>query len=294
MSVNIENISNQQPENTILEQKKTKKIKNTKKSKNIIISNNDDMSIENFSNNSKKKKTRKKNIKIETCSDENNTCNSKLTRDTKSTNSRRKRNDPAVDSLTEELITSDEFTKREREYYDILYNFYLSLTDKELKIIHNIVNEKGISLRKFEWFAVRYSYYYKTSIDVHNRFMDSKVYVHISYKAHLKTYHKIFFDIFRRSDKNNKSRKFLFTLPNRDFSIVTSISQLHFMRWILTHGIIDYVTENYDDIIEKEDTVDAYFNNRSERSRNSKSTKSVKSSSNSSSVIVKRKIQFEV
>ena len=291
MSVNIENISNQQPENTILEQKKTKKIKNTKKSKNIIISDNDDMSIENFSNNSKKKKTRKKNIKIETCSDENNTCNSKLTRDTKSTNSRRKRND---DSLTEELITSDEFTKREREYYDILYNFYLSLTDKELKIIHNIVNEKGISLRKFEWFAVRYSYYYKTSIDVHNRFMDSKVYVHISYKAHLKTYHKIFFDIFRRSDKNNKSRKFLFTLPERDFSIITSISQLHFMRWILTHGIIDYVTENYDDIIEKEDTVDAYFNNRSERSRSSKSTKSVKSSSNSSSVIVKRKIQFEV
>lgn len=284
MSINIENISNQPPGNTILKQKKTKK------SKKIIISN-DNMSIENYSDNSKKKKTRKKNIKIETCSDENNTCNSKLTGDTKSTNSRRKRND---DLLIEELITPTEFIKREREYYNILYNFYLSLTDKELKTINNIVNEKGISLRKFEWFAVRYSYYYKTSVNVHNRFMDSKVYVHISYKAHLKTYHKIFFDIFRRSDKNNKSRKFLFTLPDRDFSIVTSISQLHFMRWILTHGIIDYVTENYDDIIEKEDTVDAYFNNRSERSRNSKSTKSIKSSSNSSSVIVKRTIQFEV
>lgn len=284
MSINIENISNQQPGNTILKQKKTKK------SKNIIISN-DNMSIENYSDNSKKKKTRKKNIKIETCSDENNTCNSKLTGDTKSTNSRRKRND---DLLIEKLITPTEFIKREREYYNILYNFYLSLKDKELKTIHNIVNEKGISLRKFEWFAVRYSYYYKTSVNVNNRFMDSKVYVHISYKAHLKTYHKIFFDIFRRSDKNNKSRKFLFTLPDRDFSIVTSISQLHFMRWILTHGIIDYVTENYDDIIEKEDTVDAYFNNRSERSRNSKSTKSIKSLSNSSSVIVKRKIQFEV
>lgn len=284
MSINIENISNQQPGNTILKQKKTKK------SKNIIISN-DNMSIENYSDNSKKKKTRKKNIKIETCSDENNTCNSKLTGDTKSTNSIRKLND---DLLIEKLIKPTEFIKREREYYNILYNFYLSLKDKELKTIHNIVNEKGISLRKFEWFAVRYSYYYKTSVNVNNRFMDSKVYVHISYKAHLKTYHKIFFDIFRRSDKNNKSRKFLFTLPDRDFSIVTSISQLHFMRWILTHGIIDYVTENYDDIIEKEDTVDAYFNNRSERSRNSKSTKSIKSLSNSSSVIVKRKIQFEV
>jgi hypothetical protein len=231
----------------------------------------------------------KNNINISDNNIENITENSY---NTKSSLGRKKKN-----AGNDILITANDFTYKEKEYYTILYNFYLSLTDEELKLIYNIVTEKGISLRKFEWFAVRYSFFYKTSINVSNRFMDSRIYVHISYKAHLKTYHKVFFDIFRRSDSDNNSRKFEFILPDRNFSIITSISQLHFMRWILTHGIIKYVTENYEKIIEKEEEVDLYFKNKSERSKrtkNSKITKISDNSTNGSSIVVKRQIQIEI
>ena len=141
---------------------------------------------------------------------------------------------------------------------------------------------------------MRYCYYYKTFIDVNNRFMKQKVYVHITYKAHLKTYHKEYFDAFRRSDKDKVSRKFIFNLENKKFKIVTCISQLHFIKWILTHGIIDHVLENYDKIIEKEDQVNKYFSDKSERSKKSKTTtdNTTENSSKNNSVTINRKVEF--
>jgi len=241
------------------------KLTSTKKSKKNIDNSDDSSSSSSSSNNKSKRKQRR-------------------------------------NSDDEELIKIEDFTTKEKDFYNILDNFYSSLTDDELKTIYNIVTEKSISLRRFEWFAVRYSYFYKTSINVNNRFLENRVFVHISYKAHLKTYHKKFFDIFRRSDKEKKTRKFEFSVKNKNFTITTSISQLHVMRWMLTHGIIDYVVNNYDKIMEKEDEVDLYFKNKSERSKSAKKSKIIKnyddstngSGSKSGSIVVNRKIQFEV
>jgi hypothetical protein len=267
-------------------------LKNIKKSKilknKLIIENNDNndeynkSSVDNNFRNIKKIKN--KNLKISV--DSNKFINLKK----------------KINSNDEKLITFNDFTSKEKDYYNVLFNFYSSLTNEELNTIYNIVNEKSISLRRFEWFAVRYSYFYKTSINVNNRFIESRVFVHISYKGHLKTYHKIFFDIFRRSDKESNSRKFKFDIPGKNFIIITSISQLHVMRWMLTHGIIDYVIDNYDKIMEKEDEVDLYYSNKSERSKRTKNSKIIKNCNNSTDgsnsktglIVVNRKIQFEV
>jgi hypothetical protein len=203
----------------------------------------------------------------------------------------------------EELITYEDLSFKEKGYYKTLCRFYGGCTQEELDSIYEILNDKkskGISLRKFEWFVMRYSFYYKTVFQVNNRFMKDRVYVHMSYKGHQKTYNKVYFDPFKR--KNNKSkekRKFLFDLSEygKNFCKVTTIPQLHFVRWILTHGIIDYVKENYEEIFKKEseDEVNKYFDEKSERSKKSKNTKSNDNSttdSKSQGITVNRGVVF--
>lgn len=190
----------------------------------------------------------------------------------------------------EDLITYEDLSFKEKGYYKTLHRFYGNCTQEELDCIYDILDNKkskNTSLRKFEWFVMRYSSYYKTVFQVKNRFMKDRVYVHMSYKGHQKTYNKVYFDPFKR--KNNKSkekRKFLFNLSEygKNFCKVTTIPQLHFVRWILTHGIIDYVKENYNDIFEKEkmEKVNKYFDEKSERSKKSKNTKSNDNSTNES------------
>lgn len=249
--------------------KKSKKIKNN--AKNIIVSDDTNES-----------KSPSKNVSISSdvsCSKNND---SSLV--------------SANDGKEEDLITYNDFTHKEKHYYDILNDFFTQCSQKELDIMHDIVSEKSISLRKYEWFAIRYSYYYKTSINIDNRFMNEKIKVHISYKAHLKTYHKEYFDPFRRSDKDKSSRKFIFNVEGKRFNRITSISQLHFVRWILTHDIVKYVTNNYEKIMGKRDDVDKYFSEKSERSKKSKNNKNdnstCDSNKKSNDVTVRRGIQF--
>lgn len=250
--------------------------------KSIILSNNN------------KIKTNKKNKILKT---KNSNKKIKLTKNQENDSSDKSKNS----SKEEDLITLDSFNNKEKDYYKILHRFYGTCSDEELKTIYNILAEKGISLRKFEWFVMRYGFYYKTVFHVKNRFMDDRVYVHKSYKGHQKTYSKEYFDPFKRKNsKSKETRKFLFDLSEygKDFSIVTSIPQLHFARWILTFGIIDYVKENYDEIFKKENEneVNKFFDEKSERSKKSKNTKnndnSTTDSSKSQNITVNRGVVF--
>ena len=93
-----------------------------------------------------------------------------------------------------------------------------------------------VSLRVLDWFITKYS---KKKMD---STIDSKEMFNINvlYKAQLKSYKKKNFDPFRRRarfyfsyDKTDKRKK-----------IQTTLGQLNFFRWAITHKIIDYVEKN--------------------------------------------------
>lgn len=107
-----------------------------------------------------------------------------------------------------------------------------------------------ISLRSIDWFITNYSkkhnnYYliyldaegYPTRCDQEATFKEH-LNVHQSYKAQLKSYSKKTFDPFCRRDRIN--------FEMGEETVDTTVGQLNFFRWALSHLVIDYILENKD------------------------------------------------
>lgn len=155
-----------------------------------------------------------------------------------------------------DLITVDDFKKKEKMLYDVLNNFFNQCTIDEIKMIIDIINgEHSISLRFLDWFVTRYCYLYKLSIPINNLYNKEQNFnINISYKAQLKSFKKRYFDPFRRK------KKFNFLFNKHKLSILTTLGQLNFFRWILSYDIIKYTENNYDNINCKMTHVNSYFN----------------------------------
>jgi len=109
-----------------------------------------------------------------------------------------------------------------------------------------IINgESKISLRIVDWFVTNYAkmkytiYELTTNRDGDNSVQRFKVYN--DYKLKLKAYSKRRFDPFCRWER--------ISIPYEENTCMeTTIGQLNFFKWAIENGIIDYITENYDDI----------------------------------------------
>jgi hypothetical protein len=154
-----------------------------------------------------------------------------------------------------DIITINDFKKKEKMLYEVLQSFFSQCELDEIKMIINIINgNHQISLRFLDWFVTRYCYLYKLTIPINNLYNKEKISnVNISYKAQLKSFKKRYFDPFRRK------KKFNYCFINYDLNILTTLGQLNFFRWVISFDIIKYVVENYEFINEKIDHVNSYF-----------------------------------
>lgn len=126
-----------------------------------------------------------------------------------------------------------------------LMNFYK--TQENLEKMMNIINgESAISLRIVDWFVTNYSKKYFTVYELLVKNIDgmeesSRFKVYNEYKLKLKSYSKRRFDPFCRWER--------ITIPYNETNFIeTTIGQLNFFKWAIENRIIDYISENYNDI----------------------------------------------
>jgi hypothetical protein len=154
-----------------------------------------------------------------------------------------------------DIITINDFKKKEKMLYDVLDNFFVQCKVEEVTMIIDIINGNHlISLRFLDWFVTRYCYLYKLSIPINNSYNKETITnINISYKAQLKSFKKRYFDPFRRK------KKFNYLFNNYELNILTTLGQLNFFRWALSYDIIKYVEEKFNAINMKMSHVNSYF-----------------------------------
>lgn len=106
--------------------------------------------------------------------------------------------------------------------------------EENVERILPILNRSSpVSRRLLEYFVVNFSKHNRVLYKHQGNMVD----VHESYEAQLKTYHKAFFDPFRRSEK------LTWDFAGREKHDVT-LGQLCFLKWVVVAGILDYIEAN--------------------------------------------------
>ena len=174
------------------------------------------------------------------------------------------------------------FTSKETFYFKTVDKFFKNTNPKNIKQMIDIIEGNSkISLRLLDWFVTKYSNMYKISYKLD----DSDDYnVHISYKAHLKSYKKRNLDPFRRRKKFFYSYK----IDGKSEKIATTIGQLNFFRWSFINGVIKYVEDNYDVI-----TKSMILSNKSDKKKKRNKTNKTNNKATNNIVIKKNGINIK-
>ena len=181
--------------------------------------------------------------------------------------------------IEDDIIDISQLKGKEIWHYSMLEKFFSTCDLNQIQRMIDIINGNHlISLRFLDWFVTRYCFLYKTTINVTNQFCIQKNFnINISYKAQLKSFTKKYFDPFKRK------KKFFFTLEKYKISFLTTLGQLNFFRWAITHDIINNTEINYRIIVSKYDYVNSFFKKHSStNSTNSANSNNSTNSSNSS------------
>lgn len=176
----------------------------------------------------------------------------------------------------DDIIDINQLKGKEIWHYSMLEKFFSTCDLAQIQRMVDIINGNHlISLRFLDWFVTRYCFLYKTTINVTNMFCVQKNFnINISYKAQLKSFTKKYFDPFKRK------KKFFFTIDKYKISLLTTLGQLNFFRWAISHDIINNTEINYRTIVSKYDYVNSFF----KKQNSSNSTNSTNMSNNSSNV----------
>jgi hypothetical protein len=144
---------------------------------------------------------------------------------------------------------------KEKMYYKTVNKFFKSLSRDDFeKMVRIIDGDAKISLRLLDWFVTNYSD--KTKICY--EYNDERFNVHMSYKAQLKSYKKRYFDPFRRYKKFKytynepdvpEDTQVTVSVMDKPIQICTTIGQLNFFSWAFSNGVIQFVENNYNTII---------------------------------------------
>lgn len=166
--------------------------------------------------------------------------------------------------IKENIISIDNFTVKEKLYYERANNFYCNLDKETITIIYSIITKKNkknkLSLRFLDWFVTKYCKLYNISITVDNEYNSIHKYdINNNYKAQLKALHKNYLDPFKRT---KKSFKFIYKCQGYEFT--TSLCQLNFLKWIIEYDILKYVMNNYEKLSEKVEYVNKALKKKKE------------------------------
>lgn len=142
------------------------------------------------------------------------------------------------------------FNNREKILFKSLNNFYRrGVSSEYIERMINIIERKSqISLRIFDWLVTQYSKRH-TTIQLMKGGRAIEFNLKVDYKAQLKSYRKKYFDPFRRNEKE----RFIFFYSQHDdkLSVVTTLGQLNFFKWLIENNIIDFVEEHKDELIKE-------------------------------------------
>ena len=100
-------------------------------------------------------------------------------------------------------------------------------------ILDIIQGKSKISLRLLDWFVTNYS---KTNIVIING-----INIYLNYKSQLKAFSKKQFDPFCRRER-------IVYYYSQNDSILTTVGQLNFFKWLLEYDILDYIDNNLKEI----------------------------------------------
>lgn len=159
------------------------------------------------------------------------------------------------------------FTRKELYYYKMIDKFFKKCEKTRILKILDIINGiSDISLRVLDWFITKYS---KKNIDFEENNGGEIFDVHISYKAQLKSYRKKYFDPFRRRKKFN----YYYDSLDHTLKFNTTLGQLNFFQWAITHNIVAYVEKNIDKILKEMNSSNKEDKKKKEQKKKQKNKK---------------------
>ena len=100
-------------------------------------------------------------------------------------------------------------------------------------VLDIIKGKSKISLRLLDWFVTNYS---KT-----NPIIINNINIYLNYKSQLKAFSKKQFDPFCRRER-------IVYYYSNDESILTTVGQLNFFKWLFEYDILSYIQKNFDSI----------------------------------------------
>ena len=100
-------------------------------------------------------------------------------------------------------------------------------------VLDIIKGKTKISLRLLDWFVTNYS---KT-----NPIIINNINIYLNYKSQLKAFSKKQFDPFCRRER-------IVYYYSNDESILTTVGQLNFFKWLFEYDILSYIQKNFDSI----------------------------------------------
>lgn len=121
-------------------------------------------------------------------------------------------------------------------------NDFYSDEKNKTTLLSILDKSSGISLRNIEWFITNYAKKTNLTYTTNNGKLFT---VHCAYKSSLDGYSKKLFDPFCRSSKIS------YIVPGTEREIQTTLAQLNFIKWCIKNKIIDYISENKDNLFSK-------------------------------------------
>lgn len=113
------------------------------------------------------------------------------------------------------------------------------------QMIPIVQGHSRISLRIIDWFVTNYAKKNNTRISVMPGTAAAKEFlVFLNYKSQLKAYTKKQFDPFCRRERIN----FYYDHSDDSKFLETTVGQLNFFRWAIKHHVLDYISDNLDNI----------------------------------------------
>jgi hypothetical protein len=103
-----------------------------------------------------------------------------------------------------------------------------------------------ITLKIIDFFCLKYAKKYNISYDYTIKGKKERINVVNSYREQLKAYSGEYFTLFKRK-KQGVNNTFL--IEKNGKQLITTNAQLNFFAWCINYGIIYYIEDNYQDII---------------------------------------------
>lgn len=152
-------------------------------------------------------------------------------------------------------------SSRDKLLLDSISPFYYK-TNRIEKLIPIFNGTSKISLRILDWFVTNYTKE-KNIILLNNKKVNN---IYLNYKSQLKAYSKKQFDPFCRRERIS----FFYDKENE---LVTTVGQLNFFRWAVENRVLDYISENLEDIEQDmNQSVRNIYNKRNKSKKNRKTS----------------------